>query len=209
MTVLIAHSDTSLTTSGLTRYVHREIRLRVDDSKFRSEGEALLRYMADYIVGSRASILSSETMLYGYWLVKFTAAEDGALDIWEYDATATNFIEGATLGLTYWRDQHEVCRRAGAVFQPPRPDQMVVVSKGVLEGATVKGVRYPSTEHMSGWWLVTDQYDGKVESMRNEHLYHLTATRPDLARYVALPVGFRFDLSNGEDVWLDQAVRTG
>jgi hypothetical protein len=45
--------------------------------------------------------------------------------------------------------------------------------------------------------------------MRNEHLYHVTSRRPDLARYVVLPFGFRLDLSNGERVWLDQEVLAG
>jgi hypothetical protein len=37
-------------------------------------------------------------------------------------------------------------------------------------------------------------------------LYHLTAARPDLARYLALPFGFRFDQASGEDVWFDEQV---
>lgn len=67
----------------------------------------------------------------------------------------------------------------------------------------MQGVRYPSPEHMSGWWVTTDRYDGDVRTLRHEHLYHLTAARPDLARYVALPFGFRFDLGRHEDVWFD------
>jgi hypothetical protein len=42
--------------------------------------------------------------------------------------------------------------------------------------------------------------------LKREHLYHVTAARPDLAEYVALPYGFRFDLSQGQDVWFDPKV---
>lgn len=204
MTILIAHDAEVLTTTGLKRLGHSEIRLGLHDSASRSEAEALLNYVVDYVVKSGVKIRSSETMPYGYWLVKFVAATDGVLDIWEYNAEATEFIKGARLALTYWREQHELCSRVKSAFAPPRPDQLVVVSKGVLEGDAVKGVRYPSPEHMSGWWFVTDQYDGNAKSMQNEHSYHVTSRRPDLARYLALPFGFRFDLSAGEDVWFDK-----
>jgi len=49
----------------------------------------------------------------------------------------------------------------------------VVVTDGVFEGDPAEGVRYPS------------------------------ARRPDLARFLALPFGFRF---TGADAWLDPEV---
>ena len=70
----------------------------------------------------------------------------------------------------------------------------------------VQGVRYPSPDPMSGWWITTDQYDGDINSLKREHTSHVTAARPDLAKYLALPTGFRFDLSGREDVWLDEKV---
>ncbi len=82
----------------------------------------------------------------------------------------------------------------------------MIVSDGVMEGDAVQGIRYPSPPHMSGWWITTDRYNGQIESLRNEHLYHVTAVRPDLARYVALPFGYRFDLATHEDVWFDANV---
>lgn len=93
-----------------------------------------------------------------------------------------------------------------AEFKPPRSDKLTVISKGVLEGLPVQAVRYPSPEHMSGWWITTDQYDGNTKSLKHEHTYHVTAARPELAKYLALSEGFRFDLSTREDVWRDEKV---
>jgi hypothetical protein len=59
---------------------------------------------------------------------------------------------------------------------------------------------------MSGWWITTDLYDGDVKSLRNEHTYRLIATRPELAKYLALPDGFRFNLPVVEEVWFDENV---
>ena len=56
---------------------------------------------------------------------------------------------------------------------------------------------------MSGWLIVTEQYDGDIKSLRNEHTYHVTAARPDLAKFLALPCGFRFDQTSGEKAWFD------
>jgi hypothetical protein len=126
-------------------------------------------------------------------------------ETWEYNAEATGFVRGANLTLRYWRDQHIVCKLHESEFNPPRPDQLTVISKGVLEGLPVKAVRYPSPIHMSGWWIVTDEYDQNIKSLKNEHTYHITAARPELAKYLALPQGFRFD-SLAQDAWLDHEV---
>lgn len=193
-------------TEGLGALGRHEVLAEVDEPSLVEEAEALVRFVGSYVTGQDATIRAGETMAYGYWLVKFEPGPDDRLHVWEYDATATRFVPGATLTLRYWREQHEVCERYGAAYSPPRPDRLVALSDGVLEGDPVQGVRYPSPEHMSGWWVTTDRYDGNVSSLRNEHLYHLTARRPELSRYIALPEGFRFDLAHGEDVWFDEKV---
>jgi hypothetical protein len=172
-----------------------------------TEAEEYLRYVARYVEDQSVTLKKGETLAYGYWLTRLEEADARTLEVWEYNREATHFVRGATLTLTYWRDQHEVCRRfAAGAFEPPRPDRLVVVSEGVFEGDAVQGVRYISPEHMSGWWITTDRYDGNVKSLKQEHLYHLTARRPDLAPYIALPYGFRFDFATREDVWFDEGV---
>lgn len=192
----------SVRTSGLARASHPELRAGVADAALLGEARAFLDYVLAYLRRG-ARLRAEETLAYGYWLTKFMAAGDGLLEACEYSAGATEFVPGVTLALGYWRDQHEVCDRYAAEFTPPRPDQLVVISDGVLEGDAVQGVRYRSPEHMSGWWITTDRYNGDAGSLRREHLYHLTAARADLASYVSLPFGFRFDLAHHEDVWFD------
>lgn len=193
-------------TRGLLARGHSELSLSVTDVAMLAESKAFLRYVAAYILDQSARIRPGETLAYGYWLVKFELRDDRKLQVWEHNAEGTEFIPGATLALTFWRDQHLVCEKIGAEFLAPQADRLVVISEGVLEGDSVQGVRYPSPEHMSGWWITTDRYDGNLGSLKNEHLYHLTAARPELARYLALPYGFRFDLSKSEDIWFDADV---
>ena len=193
-------------TEGLADEGHPELSLTLTDPALLSDGKDFLLYAVTYITQQGVKLQPGETLAYGYWLTKFELGDDRFLQVWEYNPEATDFVPGATLTLTYWRDQHEICEKLGARFSPPRPDKLAVISRGVLEGDPVQGVRYPSPDHMSGWWITTDRYDGNINTLKNEHLYHVTAARPDLARYIALPYGFRFDLSQGEDVWFDKDV---
>jgi hypothetical protein len=201
-------SDTlfSIRTAGLNSVGQSEIRAEILDPELIGEVEQFLNYVSHYVTTSGRQIAPGETMAYGYWLAKFELADDNTLETWEYKADASDFVKGANLTLRYWRDQHIVCKLHGTEFRPPRPDKLTVVSAGVQEGAPVEGVRYPSPDHMSGWWITTDQYNGDIKTLKHQHTYHVTAARPELAKYLALPDGFRFNLSDTEDVWFDEKV---
>ncbi len=90
-----------------------------------------------------------------------------------------------------------------AVNMPPAPDQLVAVSAGVFEGRPVEAVRYPSEEHMSGWYIFTDLYDDDIESLTLHHAEHVIEARPDFADFLSLPYGCHFAWSNesSEYVW--------
>ena len=105
-------------------------------------------------------------------------------------------------------NQKECCEHYGVQFKPIELKQMVAISKGIYEGVTpVEGVRYPSPEHMSGWWLTTNEYNGDISSLVTVHFEHIIEKRPELAIYMALPFGYRFNLGGeSENVWFDQKV---
>jgi len=199
-------SQSSIRTEGLVSLGHSEFRAEVRDPELMGQAEDFLNYVSHYVTTSGKRINPGETMPYGYWLVKFEGAGRNTLETWEYKADASDFVKGANLTLCYWRDQHIICKLHEAEFRPPRPDKLTVVSDGVLEGAPVEGVRYPSPDHMSGWWITTDQYNGDIKTLKHQHTYHVTAARPELAKYLALPDGFRFNLAGTEEVWLDEKV---
>ncbi|MBA6234511.1 immunity protein Imm33 domain-containing protein [Colwellia sp. MB02u-11] len=104
--------------------------------------------------------------------------------------------------------QQECCDHYNAQCLPVKKAQLVTISKGIYEGVNpVEGVRYPSPEHMSGWWLTTDEYDGNIDSLVTVHFQHIIEKRPELALYMALPFGYRFNLGGeSEHVWFDQEV---
>ena len=105
-------------------------------------------------------------------------------------------------------NQQECCDHYGVQYQAVKQTQLVTISKGIYEGVSpVEGVRYPSPEHMSGWWLTTDEYNGNINSLVTVHFQHIIEKRPELALYMALPIGYRFNLGGEtEHVWCDQEV---
>ena len=206
--IKVGNSDGCFTvrTQGLRDVGHWEVSIDVDGSLV-EESTQFLNYVCDYILGSEKQLKSGETMAYGYWLVQFQKAQqEEYLETWEYRADASTFVKGGQLTLGYWRDQHCVCDLYKAPFSPPRPNRLTVLSAGVMEGLPAQGVRYLSPDNMSGWWITSDSYDGNMKSLRREHTYHLTAARPDLAKYLALPDGFRFNFSVAQEVWFDEKV---
>ncbi len=103
--------------------------------------------------------------------------------------------------------QRAVCRQYAASFRPPAADQLCATSSGVFDGEPVQGVRYAAPEHMSGWYLTTDRYDGDHRSLVVEHVSHVVERRPDIAPFLALPPGFRFDVSSvSAEAWYDEDV---
>jgi hypothetical protein len=204
VSVEIVHEALAVRTRNFSGDGRRDLLAKVGQPQLVPDAEKFLRYVVEYLTSSKAQLRHGETIPYGYWLVKFMEAGD-FLEAWEYKPDASEYQPGVTTTLTYWNIQHAACERAGAKFDPPRPDRLVVYSDGVLEGdKDVQGVRYPSPEHMSGWWLTTGRFDGNTRSLKRTHAYHLTAARPDLAHLIALPSGFRFDLTHREDIWFDE-----
>jgi hypothetical protein len=201
-----ADSLFAIRTDGLVSLGHSELSAEVLDSGLIGEADEFLNYVSHYVTTSRRRINSGETIAYGYWLTRFQDAGHNILETWEYKADATDFVKGANLTLRYWRDQHLTCKLHGAEFRPPRPDKLTVISDGVLQGLPVEGVRYPSPDHMSGWWITTDKYNGDIKTLKHQHTYHVTASRPELAKYLALPDGFRFMFEPEENVWCDENV---
>ena len=194
-----------LKTVGLVSAGHPEIVVRKPTANLDRPTRELLGHLAKDVMQRGAVFRDGETLELGYWLLRFTARGSG-LELWERTADGERHVEGCELAAGYWQAQHEVCAQAGAEFSPPRPDQRAAVSPGVLEGKAVDGVRYPAPPHMSGWWFLADDFQGDTSCVTVHHLVHISARRPDLAPYLALPHGFRFTQRAPRAPWFDQEV---
>jgi hypothetical protein len=197
MEIMLANDALTISTKGLISELGYEISATVDDIALANECRDFVIFVAKY-VSKGNKVKPEETLAYGYWLTKARYEISGRLSFWECAPDAREYVAGVSNTLRYWREQHQVCDAIGSVFSPPNAEQLITVSEGVFEGDDVQGVRYRSPSHMSGWWITTDRYNGALSSLKNVHAYHLTASRPDLTRFLALAVGYRFYSDNGE-----------
>jgi hypothetical protein len=116
-----------------------------------------------------------------------------------------NYGDSVDRALIIEESQRRQCGQFGADFVPPAPYQLVVVDDGALAGGDVRGVRYPSRDHMSGWWITRAAWPA-VDDLETIHLPHVILERPDLVQLLALPFGWRFATAGGHTAWFDEAV---
>lgn len=165
----------------------------------------VLKYLIDYVLDSKPKITPEQTISYHSWLLKFVKCSDSVLDMWEAEWKGSGFVQGVEYALQVTNEQEVECRKYGVAPSFPTFGQNIVISKGVYEGLGVDAVRHPSPEHMTGWWVTTDLYDGDTNSLMKVHFYHVAFSRPDLLKYFALPFGFRFYINESEkDIWFDE-----
>ena len=201
-----ANRDTAWTT-GLSELGYADLVVSFADQRLQEGARDLLHFVAKYVVNQGANLKTGETISYGYWLLRVDAEVD-RLRLSCLVADGSKFLPAVDLAICYWQDQRRICDDAGSEFDPPRCDHMAAISPGVFEGEDLRAVRYHAPTHMSGWYLIGDSYGGGTEGLLVEHLFHLTARRPDLARYLALRPGFRFDTASG-DVRFDEVAARG
>ncbi len=116
------------------------------------------------------------------------------------------------------REQQAICTRFHLKWLATPPEQTIVISTGVKEGvAPVYGMHQrPVKASDSGWILVSHgtprAKDGSPdgEYLHWAHARHIYETRPVIARYLGLPLGWRFiakDVGEPyEDVWEDASL---
>lgn len=199
----IVFEGLSARTSGLVGRGLPELEVVVDNPLLLPEAQRFLFNMAAEFEKGGVRLFAGCEVQCGYWMVRFDEMVPGVLTAVEPDVQNAGLVLGASLTLTYWRDQQHTCREYGAEFDPPFLSSGIACSKGVLEeGLPVGGARYRYTGEMSGWFLSTELYDTD-ESVAVHHAHHVTAARPELARYLALPPGFRFDHGATSRAWFD------
>jgi hypothetical protein len=188
-------NDCFISTRGLNFFIENEIRLKSFGNK---EGElALLYYLIDYSIDGSPTINDDETITYGLWLLKFTRVAEN-FEIYELDELFVKWNEGADNAIYYFEQQKILCMSESAKFNVPLFTQNIAISKGVLEGLRVQGIRYNEPPHMSGWYLTTSEYDGNIENMKVVSLQTLVINRKDILQFLALPPGFVFEITENE-----------
>jgi hypothetical protein len=200
----IKKNNDYLITAGLKRIIGFEITLLIRKLEVKRYLK-VMSYLIDYFIDYKPVINNEQTIAYHSWLLKFVQLND-TFNLFEVDPNDESFIEGVDIAINIVALQEKECISNEVTPIFPTFSQMIVISKGVLEGKTVEGVRYPSPNHMTGWWLTTELYDNDVKSLQVIHYYHLVFKRSDIIKYLALPFGFRFSSGEANEVRFDENV---
>ena len=186
---------------------HPELEIEVSEERLMMPALRFLNFVVGYVSRSGARINESETLLYGFWLVKFVRARDGELEAWDLvPETTDEFQPKADLAMRFAAEQMDTATRLHADFDAPSASTHFAADAGVLEGRRiVELVRdVPVNPQHSGWFIVSDAYGGDVDELSNEHLYRLAARRPEVVRYLGLVPGWHVDLTGEERAWLEK-----
>ncbi len=192
-------------TQGLTHIVGREFSIRKKNYP-KEDIKLLVDYIVGYIEEEKKQIRNLETFGCGSWMIQFVFdpvyiqlyelknVENGK-NIYEFDLTIT---------INLFRSQVDLCEKYNVPPTIPAIGQKIAISKEIYEGYEVNGVRYNAPVHMTGWYLTSNSYNGDIASLVVDHLYHILKERPELAKFLALPVGYRFYKDREtEEVWYD------
>lgn len=192
--VTINSDSVYIYTEGLISIIEKEI--RVIKGYFEElEYIEVIKYLIDYVVDNKPTILDNQSIGYYSWYLQFKN-DSKYYNLYEITDNGENLNEGCDLAISIIKNQSEICFQHELIPLFPNFNQQVVISKGVYEGKDIEGIRYDSPEHMTGWWLITDDYDDNIESLKTVHYYHVAFTRPDILKYLAIPFGYRFLMEN-------------
>ncbi|KAA2217749.1 immunity protein Imm33 domain-containing protein [Chryseobacterium sediminis] len=185
-----------LETKGLDSYISKEIRVAIVNNQPENYID-VIKYIIDYIVDSKPTISENQNIGYYSWLLQFRLDEDNCYDIYEANSDGSSFNKGCDTAISVVRQQGEICWQQNLIPLFPNFSQSVVISDGVYEGKDIEGIRYDSPQDESGWYLITDDYNDDIKSLKMVHFYHVAFARPDILKYLAIPFGYRFIMKEG------------
>lgn len=185
-------------TKELDSYISKEIRVNIGDNPSESYID-VIKYIIDYIVDNKPSISENQNIGYYSWLLQFRLDEDKYYDLYEANIDGSGFNKGCDTAISVVKGQSEICWQQNLVPLFPNFNQTVVISDGVYEGKDIEGIRYDAPQNESGWYLITDDYNDDIKSLKVVHFYHVAFARPDILKYLALPFGYRF-LMEGDKI---------
>jgi hypothetical protein len=183
-------------TKKLDSYKTKEIRVIIGDNQPENYIE-VIKYVIDYIVDSKPIISENQNIGYYSWLLQFRLGEGNFYDLYEANSDGSGFNKGCDTAISVVKQQSEICWQQNLIPLFPNFNQTVVISDGVYEGKDIEGIRYDSPQDESGWYLITDDYDNDIKSLKMVHFYHVAFARPDILKYLAIPFGHRFLMDNG------------
>ena len=88
---------------------------------------------------------------------------------------------------------------------PPDPDAIAGVAIDTVDKSTIYGVREPTEDGYSGWYIWAGEYSNAADFFKPIHVRHMKDFFPIVEKYLSLPPGCKFivDDKGYEDIWAE------
>ena len=195
-------------TQGLNDYLGKEISVLRGDYNL-EDINLVLEIILDYVKLNDSKLKNGETIGIGSWMIKFSI-DNVYIELHELKDVVKNsnvYEFDLKNTISFLKGQNDICSRYKVNLMFPLIGQKIAVSKEIYDGSEVNAVRYDAPSHMTGWYLTSNEFNGDVNTLIVDHLFHLLKVRPDIAKYLALPAGYRFFKDElGDKIWFDEDI---
>jgi hypothetical protein len=104
---------------------------------------------------------------------------------------------------------HRVGRDRGVEIFVPDAKEKLGIALSTLGEMPINALRYPIENGTCGWYIwCGEEFSEDSEFFKPLHVEHIQEYLPMVEKYLALPVGFRFLVTEGyEDIWFDESIQ--
>lgn len=107
------------------------------------------------------------------------------------------------------KQQKAACDKRGVPYAPTPSHHKVGIALNVREGILpINGLRHPPEGDTTGWYIwAGEELASNPDFFKPLHIEHLVEWCPIVLKYLGLPPGWRFLVSEDyEDVWYDKSL---
>jgi len=206
--VIAAASTTSIAeakeyqTHSNIKYGHPEIVVRVSDSAIPEQDIKTILEGFEEEVSKGVKYNVGESLQLGFMLNQFSGLKDGRLILEEPDMKSLpiKFIPSMNYTFKTLRQQKDVVEsiETNVDLAFPTLREAISVHKNYKISKAIILERVSPEGSQSGWW-VHDQSDSNPDNYALTSLYQFALDRPDLVKYLALPIGSKvFDIKGAK-----------
>lgn len=106
------------------------------------------------------------------------------------------------------KEQKSICCTHGVIEVIPSPNEKLGIALQTIGQLPINGLRHPIENGTCGWYIwCGEKFSEDPDFFKPLHVEHIHEYLPSVEKYLALPVGFRFLISeNYEDIWFDETI---
>ncbi len=110
--------------------------------------------------------------------------------------------------MTVIEEQNEICNDHGVEAIVPEANEKLGIAISTIGKTPINGLRHPIENGTCGWYIwCGEELSEDLEFFKPLHVKHIKEHLPEVEKYLALPVGFRFLLADDcEDIWFDEFI---